>query len=130
MDEQQAKAERDALRDFALNDVDYEPVLVEHKGKVFEVRPPTYEQTRSFIRDAKDRKTGDVDAIKMGLLAVIACTYHRGSELKVFQRTDEELLLQKRKSKTSLVGKLEKALEDFLSSPEEVEKNSESAPTT
>ena len=125
------KAERDALRAEALSDV-ADPVFIVHttKGKVerrYEIRAPTLAQQQYFQRACTDSKTQIVDSTRAAVLALIACAYVPGTEIKLFEKANEAELLGKSAAPKSLVGKMLKAVGELMSPKiEEVEKNSES----
>ena len=117
------------LRSFALGDDDAERAIVEHKGQLFEVCSPTIAQQTAFER-ASRRKDGTMDGTKALILGVIGCTFIPGTDKKVFERADEDALMQKRITPKCLMGKLTKALGKLMQpDPEEAEKNSDSTPS-
>lgn len=118
------------LRSALLADEPEDRIIVEHRGRKVEVRPPTLAQQRYFQRAAKDPKTKESDGVKLLVLAVIECTYEPGTDKRVFERADEEVLTNKTTDPRTLMGKLSRALNKLLSErPEDIEGNSEGALT-
>jgi hypothetical protein len=109
------------IRSSLLASDEGESVIVEHRGVQVEVRAPTLAQQRDFTRRAKDPKTKETDGVKMLVLAVIGCTYHPGSDKRVFEAADEEALLNKSTGDT-IVGKVSRVLQRIMSEkPEDIE---------
>lgn len=118
------------LRSAMLASDDFDRVLVEHRGRHVEVRPPTLAQQRYFTRAAKDPKTKETDGVKLLVLAVLECTYVPGTENKVFVREDEEALMNKSTDPRTLIGKISRTLNKMMSErAEDIEGNSEGDPT-
>ncbi len=105
----------DAARSAAFADV-AEAEVVEHNGQKYEVRPLTLEDQRICRRralgtelDAEGKKVQRVDETRRTALMVIRATYLPGTETRVFNDKDLDLLMSRRAGRNSLIAKVVKA---------------------
>lgn len=125
--------------------------LVEHKGRMYEVRQPTIEETsRNKTRATellKDRfgkplkspegaPLKELNGSKLGMLQVISATFIPGTEKRVFTAAHLESLLAMRPGDKTLLGKLLLALNrinnpaEELTLEQEEEEHFDAAPTS
>jgi hypothetical protein len=116
----------DELKSSALS-ADVERAYVTHKGKRYEVRPPTLGQQQRIEAACKDKKGGEVDKYRAAALTVIACVMDPDTGKPVFGRADEEALLGMPSVPGSFIAKVSDALSN-LGAPEEVEADFDGAP--
>lgn len=125
----ETKQELDARAAALAEDIE-DRIIVEHRGFKYEVRSPTLAQNRALQRAVKDKETKETDGVKLMVLMAIECTYHPATNTKVFSRADEEVLMTKSTSPSTIIGKISKALSKLMSEkPDDVEKNSEGEPS-
>ncbi len=107
--------EADQLRADALADDGIGPELVEHKGHKYEVRPPTLKQQRGWKKLAVLKGETEPDSARILILALIGCTYHPGTDIKVFKYPDDiEVLEAKSTDRRTIVGKVTRVLERVM----------------
>jgi len=95
---------------------------VEFKGAKFDVRAPTLGASRRATRMATDPKTKETDAVRLMVLLVIACTYHHGSDDRVYQAADEDTLLDSPTVPGTMLHLVTSALREMSETPPEVVK--------
>jgi hypothetical protein len=108
----QAVNEAEELRLSALADDGIPPEIVEHRGRKYEVRPPTLAQQRYFQRIAAVK--GETDGVKLLVAAVIGCTYVPGTQQRVFKEADAEVLESKTTDERTIVGKVSRVLNKIM----------------
>lgn len=109
------------LRSAALQDDDGS-VIIEHRGKQYEVRPPTLADQRKIAKGSKLRGEKEADGPRMMALTVIYCTFRPGTEDRVFKIEDLEALENKSADPRTIVGKASRAITKMLAEkPDEVE---------
>lgn len=117
-------------RAVALSDDGIGGEFVEHKNVKYEIRPPTMAQQRDFSRLAKDKKTGEIDGVKLMVHAIIGCTFRADNGKQVFEFADAAALENKTTDPRGFVGKVSRVLNKLMSAKaEDVEASLEQSPT-
>jgi hypothetical protein len=120
----------DDLRSLALADDKFGVSIIEFNGGRFEVRPPTLAQQRRFSKQAVLKGEKEPDGARLTVLAVIGCTYYPGTEDRVFEAADVEVLENKSTDPRTFVGKVARVIRESMSaSMEEAAENFDETPS-
>lgn len=119
--------ERDELRLGTVGSpVVQNTAIVEWNGRKYEVRRPTLKQTQS-IQAMSRKKNGEIDDGLALVQGIIHCVYVPGTNERVYEQADVDAI--QGRGIEDFIGAFASALGKLGAKPEEIEKNSEGAPT-